>query len=74
MLQVFGITLITGTVSTTLSHPFEFLKTKIQVYNEGIGIQNKGLALGYNQYRVFTQLHSAGYGTKVLYTGSTNKF
>jgi len=58
-----------GTISTFVSHPFEFLKTKIQVYNEGIGIRGKRLSQGYNMYKVFSDLHGAGYGTSVLYTG-----
>ena len=64
-----GISLTAGTVSTIISHPFEFLKTKIQVYNEGIGVRGKRLTAGYNMYKVFADLHSAGYGSRVLYTG-----
>jgi hypothetical protein len=64
-----GISLTAGTISTAISHPFEFLKTKIQVYNEGIGIRGKRLNQGYNMYKVFSDLHSAGYGSNVLFTG-----
>ena len=60
---------VSGVVGTVLTHPFEFLKTKIQIYNEGIGIRNKGFAFGYNMNRVFWNLHEAGYGTSALYTG-----
>lgn len=62
------ISLFAGTISTVLTHPFEFLKTKIQVYNEGIGIRQKRTSMGYNMYRVFTDLHEAGYGTRSLFT------
>lgn len=66
---MYSISLFAGVVSSALSHPFEFLKTKIQVYNEGIGIRQKGLEAGYNSYRLFVNLHNAGYGTSSLYTG-----
>lgn len=69
MFQVYMISFASGAISTALSHPFEFLKTKIQIYNEGIGIRQRGTAFGYNMSRVYWHLHEAGYGTSVLYTG-----
>jgi hypothetical protein len=63
------ISLTSGALATAISHPFEFLKTKIQIYNEGIGIRQKGNSMGYNANRVFQQLYEAGYGNRVLYTG-----
>lgn len=58
-----------GVAATLLSQPFEFLKTKIQVMNEGIGVRGIRMNMGYNMFRVFTNLHEAGYGARVLYTG-----
>jgi len=63
------ISMVAGTVSTLISQPFEFMKTKIQVINEGIGVRGIRMNMGYNMYKVFTGLHEAGYGSRVLYTG-----
>lgn len=63
------ISMATGAASTVLSQPMEFLKTKIQVINEGIGVRGVRFNMGYNMYRVFTNLHEAGYGSRVLFTG-----
>ena len=49
----FGASIATGAIATIVSHPFDFLKTKIQVYNEGIGLTGKGYNLGYNMYTVY---------------------
>ena len=68
-MQTMQITLVTGTASTLISQPFEFMKTKIQVINEGIGVRGIRMNMGYNMYKVFTGLHEAGYGSRVLYTG-----
>ncbi len=51
--KMMAVSVAASTVSTALSHPFEFLKTKIQIYNEGIGITGKRLDMGYNMYHVF---------------------
>ena len=67
--QTSKLTLGAGLVSTALSHPFEFIKTRIQVINEGFGVRGIRLTLGYNPYRVFAELHEKGYGSRVLYTG-----
>lgn len=64
-----AVSLVSGVVATTLSHPLEFLKTKIQIYNEGIGIRSKGFSMGYNANKVFQSLYEANYGARVLYTG-----
>ena len=68
-MQAMQISLVTGTASTLVSQPFEFMKTKIQVINEGIGIRGIRMNMGYNMYKVFTNFHEAGYGSRVLYTG-----
>jgi len=67
--QTMQISMVAGTVSTLISQPFEFMKTKIQVINEGIGVRGIRMNMGYNMYKVFTGLHEAGYGSRVLYTG-----
>lgn len=64
-----AVALISGSLATAVTHPLEFLKTKIQIYNEGIGIRTKGAALGYNANKVFQSLYEANYGARVLYTG-----
>jgi len=69
---MYATTTVAGVVSTALTHPFEFMKTKIQVYNEGIGIRQKGLEAGYNMYRVVTQFYDVGYGLRSIYTGLAN--
>lgn len=69
MMQLWGVSLTAGATATVVTHPFEFLKTKIQLCNEGIGIHQKGMAFGYNPVRLFTMFHEAGYGARVLFTG-----
>lgn len=69
MAQTVGIGLAAGAVSTVVAQPLEFLKTKIQVINEGIGVRGVRLNMGYNMFRVFTDLHEAGHGSRVLWTG-----
>lgn len=64
-----SISLTTGAVSTIVSQPLEFVKTKIQVINEGIGVRGIRMNMGYNMFRVFNNLHEAGYGSRVLFTG-----
>ena len=66
------ITPIAAITSTILSHPLNFLKTKIQIYNEGIGITGIQYDQGYNSYKVFTNFHERGYGLRILYTGFIN--
>lgn len=53
LFQVQTISLAGGFVSTLLAHPFDFLKTKIQIYNEGIGMRGRTYELGYNPLRIF---------------------
>lgn len=53
LFQAQVISLTGGAVSTLLSHPFDFLKTKIQIYNEGIGMRGRTYEIGYNPYRVY---------------------
>ena len=36
-----SLSLSAAFLSTVVSHPFEFLKTKTQIYNEGIGLRGK---------------------------------
>lgn len=67
--QMHTMSLFSGLLATSVSHPLEFLKTKIQVYNEGIGIRSKGFSMGYNANKVFQSLYEANYGARVLYTG-----
>lgn len=66
---MYTISLTAGAVATAVTHPLEFLKTKIQLCNEGVGPTNKGTAFGYNSARLFRMYHEAGYGSGVLYTG-----
>lgn len=47
----------------------EFLKTKIQIRAEGIGIRQKSIYGGYNPFAVYSQLSQAGYTTSVLWSG-----
>ena len=67
--QTMQISTVAGTASALLSQPFEFMKTRIQTINEGIGVRGVRMNMGYNMYKVFTSLHEAGYGSRVLYTG-----
>ena len=52
-----------------LAQPLEFLKTRVQVANEGIGVRGIRFNMGYSMFRAFTWLHEAGYGSRVLFTG-----
>ena len=64
-----GVSLGAAAISTSITHPLDFLKTKIQIYNEGIGIRGRGGSAGYNMYKIFTNFYERGYGSRVLYTG-----
>ena len=47
----------------------EFMKTKIQIRAEGMGVRQKSIYAGYNPFYVQNQLYEAGYGTRSLWTG-----
>jgi len=64
-----SISLKAGVLSTIISHPLDFLKLKTFLINEGIGVQGKGLNMGYNSATIFDNFLNRGYGTRVLYTG-----
>ena len=64
-----GIGLISGFGAYTLTYPFEFLKTKIFLHNEGIGIRQKGIHMGYSYVKVGMNLIKNGYGVSTFYTG-----
>ena len=68
------ISTFSAIISSIISQPFEFLKTKVQIYNEGIGIRGIRMNQGFNSSKIFQDLHMAGYGTKVLYTGLNKKY
>lgn len=67
-----AITIATGIFSTCVTHPFDFLKHKTYLINEGIGITGKGVNMGYNSATIFNNFINKGYGTRVLYTGFYN--
>ena len=50
--KLLTVSLAAGASATLISQPFEFLKTKIQIYNEGIGFTGRRMDMGYNQYHV----------------------
>lgn len=64
-----AVSLSAGVLSTLISHPFEFLKMKTFLINEGIGITGRGFNMGYNPFTIYDNFLNRGYGSRVLYTG-----
>lgn len=67
-----AISLGAGFVSTCLAHPFDFLKLKTFLINEGIGVTGRGLNMGYNSATIFDNFLNRGYGSRVVFTGLQN--
>jgi solute carrier family 25 oxoglutarate transporter 11 len=69
-LQVTGISLIAGTISSFVTYPLEFLKTVIQFQATGVGfrgrrgnfITNLVQQQGYNPFKIFRQVYQTGAG------------
>lgn len=56
-------------LATAITYPIEFVKTRIQLRSEGIGIRQRNLQAGYNPWRVFRQIHESGVGIRGFYEG-----
>jgi len=63
------VSTLTNSVATLLTFPGEYMKTKIQIRAEGVGIRQKSIYGGYNPFAIHNQLYEAGHGTKSLWTG-----
>lgn len=64
-----SISVLASAVATTLTYPFDFIKTIIHFRNEGVGIRHKRSHLwGYNPHRILQQMHELG-GTSIIYRG-----
>jgi solute carrier family 25 (mitochondrial oxoglutarate transporter), member 11 len=53
-----------GALATAVAYPLDFVKTRIQIRSEGIGIRNYSIQAGYNPFKVFRQIHETGGGLK----------
>lgn len=58
--QVVGLSLSVNTVSTALTYPMEFVKTRSQVRTEAVGTRSKNLYMGMNPFKVFREIHATG--------------
>lgn len=67
--QTIGSSLVVGAISTALTYPIDFVKTRIQSRAEGIGIRLKGYRAGYNPFLEFRRIHETGRGFSHFYTG-----
>lgn len=63
------VSTFTNSLATFLTFPAEFMKTKIQIRAEGMGIRQKSIYGGYNPFAIHNQLYEAGHGNKVLWSG-----
>lgn len=61
--------LVVGALASFVAYPFEFIKTRIQLRSEGIGIRGRNLAAGYNPWNVFRGIQASGVGIRGLYQG-----
>ena len=66
------ISLTAGATAFTLAYPFEFLKTKIILINEGLGIRQSKQHQGYNMVKIASDFVEKGYGSRSVYTGFVN--
>jgi len=60
--QTMFASLSVGAIASTVSYPLEFLKTRILVRGEGIGIRNISHQMGYNPWKIFREIHESGRG------------
>ncbi|KRX10628.1 Mitochondrial carrier domain [Pseudocohnilembus persalinus] len=67
--QVLGVSGLAGIITNYITYPIEFIKTRIQVRAEGIGIRNRNFQSGYNPHKVFRQIHATGNGFSQFYYG-----
>jgi solute carrier family 25 oxoglutarate transporter 11 len=58
--QVVGLSLAANAVSTAVTYPLEFVKTRSQVRTEGVGLRGKNLYMGINPNKVFREIHATG--------------
>ncbi len=62
--QTMGISLLVGSLATALTYPMEFLKTRIQMRSELIGMRgHTSLFWGYNPFWEMRTIHQTGLGT-----------
>jgi solute carrier family 25 oxoglutarate transporter 11 len=66
---VLGISLPVGAVTTFLTQPIEFVKTRVQVRTEAVGLRSYGVHMGINPFRVFREVHATGVGMRGFYYG-----
>jgi len=58
-----GLSLATGTLATTLTYPIEFVKTRIQLKSELIGMRGQySINWGYNPFKEMRLIHQTGKG------------
>ena len=69
MTETLFVGLPLGIATTTLTQPFEFIKTRIQLRTEIIGLRNKGHYLGINPFKVASEIHATGVGMSGFYSG-----
>ncbi len=67
--QVVGVSLPIGALTTLITQPIEFVKTRIQIRAEGIGILTKNQFIGINAHKVFREIHETGCGLRGFYVG-----
>lgn len=67
--QVIGLSLAINSISTALTYPIEFVKTRTQIRAEGVGNRNKNLQCGINPNKVFREIHATGNGIRGFYHG-----
>jgi len=72
--QVVGLSLAANAVSTAITYPLEFVKTRSQVRTEGVGLRGKNLYMGINPNKVFREIHATGQGLRGFYTGFESHF
>ncbi|CAD8074321.1 unnamed protein product [Paramecium primaurelia] len=67
--EVVGLSVPVGAIATFFTQPLEFVKTRIQVRTEGIGLRQLRNELGVNPWRIFREIHETGGGLSHFYYG-----
>lgn len=67
--QALFSSLTVGGVVSAIVYPIEFVKTRIQVRAEGVGIRGMNHHAGYNPFKIVREIHESGRGLKALYEG-----
>lgn len=68
-LEAISSSVTVAALFTSLLQPFEFVKTRVQIKAEGLGIRQINLYGGYNPNKAFREIHANGGGLRQFFNG-----